>query len=69
MFHGGLPDEIFDTIMTQRTESNLNQNRQVKITRPQFIHEMPARYVNGANVSIKLLFFIEILYRANCNKF
>ena len=60
VFHGGLSDGIFNTLMYQRLNDSSNQRRSVKIQRPQFLHEMPARFMRGANVSFINTFLYEL---------
>ena len=63
MFHGGVSDGMFNTIMYQRIQPTVQNvqtvqtvqtaqtERRVKINRPQFLHEMPKKFMRGPNVS------------------
>ena len=51
VYHGGISDGMFNTIMNERVHELHGMRRRVKIKRPQFLHEMPARFMKGANVS------------------
>ena len=52
VYHGGISDGTFNTIMNERlNELHGIRRRRVKIKRPQFLHQMPARFMQGGNVS------------------